>query len=181
MFSFVIHITQTLSYQLETSAWNDPKMTLPTTRSKIQHNIHVCYCPLVPHDKLQDILRRVTELSPDIFECYRVKGAPLYFTGGLKSQLSVGFTLRPTVFERIAILRQEHRSKWRSTLQGQVMIKYTQRTLLVFPNIRVHFRVACKGYFETRAPNGLKCYKRKSIVPQIYSDSVPESPSILRQ
>ena len=71
----------------ETSALNDPRMTLNTTKSKVPH-----ICGISIHE----------------------------------SQISVCFTLRPTVFEVQAILRKVHRMtpKWHWTLKDQRYTTY---------------------------------------------------------
>ncbi len=119
----------------ETSALNDPKMTINPTKSNVPH----IYITSVPesHILLSFALRPefsrymqfwniCTELLHIDLEPYKAKLSYICVTALPESQISLHFALPPPVFEIQAIFRQVSRMtlNWPRTLQGRMYLIY---------------------------------------------------------
>ncbi len=126
----------------ETSAVNDPKMTLNAKRSYVPHicatSIHESQISLhfalwTAVFEIQAILRQVHRMTPNDLTL-QGQIAHTCITTLPESQISLNFTVQVD-FDIQAILRQVHRMtpKWAWTLQGQ---RYPTYVSLIFPSLK---------------------------------------------
>ncbi len=176
----------------ETSAPNDPKLTLSTSRSYVPY-IYMLLGSMSPkfhsislHDEPFSCYRpfweKCTQWPQNDLEPYKVKLSYICITSVPDSQMSLHFTLRPAIFEIQAILRQVHRMipNWPWTQQRQITLylyNNCPRVSNFTPFGSTTSRFGVTGHFETRAPNDLKMTLNitRSKVHHICVTSVPES------